>query len=506
MSIFSRLNKVNWITDVLTPLTVILMECFWLYPWLVFIGKLPMFTVQKTPLTLLSLILLLGVSFATAKFLQRRRWSLLWIQLSIMAIGLVTIFLVVRIEYGDGFPLLSGKWFVTYGKVLLDTFSQRHPFLFALIPAFYLWWRGISLSRSSLYFEDIYKSFLIELVTLVLLIIMWGIGFNTAPFQKLTSDIGIYIIGFFFFGLVSMALANLRFILERMKTKGEPSNTFSRRWVSIILSVIGGIVLVGIGFASIFSAQFVASLQRFMSIISVAYEKVVYFIFYAIGFVVQLIGYIYQWLINLFIYKKPVEPTQAADLGEPEKLKEMIKGSISPQLILIIKWTILALVLIGVVFLISRAIMRNRARAKDELEEENESLWSWGGFKADLKIFFEMIFQRFKRKTKPATVNALLNWQTDEDIKRRLSIREIYQHLLWQAARLRIPRETSETPFEYAGRLGKAVPDSKEPLNEITRLYIDVRYGERQEEEKKVDTANNIWEGLRNLLKGHQSG
>lgn len=478
------------------------MECFWLYPWLIFIGKLPMFTVQKTPLTLLSLIFLLGVSFVTARFLQRRKWSLLWIQLSIMAISLVTIFLVVRIEYGAGFHLLSGQWFVSYGQVLLDTFSQRHPFLFALIAAFYLWWRGISLSRSTLYFEDIYKSFLIELATLVLLIIMWGIGFNTAPFQKLTSDIGIYIIGFFFFGLVSMALTNLRFILEKMKTKGETSNTFSRHWVSIILSVIGGIVLLGIGFASIFSAQFVTLLQRFISAISVAYEKVVYFILYAIGFVVQLIGYIYQWIINLFKHEKPVEPTQTADLGEPEKLKEMIKGSISPQVILIIKWTILVLVLIGVVFFISRAIMRNRARAKDELEEENESLWSWGGFKSDLKIFFEMIFQRFKRKTKPATVNASLNWQADEDIKRRLSIREIYQRLLWQATRLRIPRESYETPFEYARRLGQAVPDGRGPLNEITRLYIDVRYGEHQMEDRKIDDANNIWERLRNILKG----
>jgi hypothetical protein len=239
---------------------------------------------------------------------------------------------------------------------------------------------------------------------------------------------------------------------------------------------------------------------------SVAYEKVVYFILYAIGFVVQLIGYVYQWLINLFIHKKTVEPTQEVNPGDTEKLKEIVKGSISPQLILILKWTILVLVLIGVVFFISRAIMRNRARAKDELEEDNESLWSWSGFKADLGIFFNMLMNRFKRKTKPVTVNAPLNWQADEDINRRLSIREIYQHLLWQAARLRIPRETSETPSEYAGRLGKAVPDSKEPLNEITGLYLDVRYGEHQMEDRKIDDANNIWERLRNLLKGRQSG
>jgi hypothetical protein len=63
VSVFSRLSKVSWIADVITPLAVILMECFWLYPWLVFIGKLPELQVQKTPLSLLSLIFLLGLSF-----------------------------------------------------------------------------------------------------------------------------------------------------------------------------------------------------------------------------------------------------------------------------------------------------------------------------------------------------------------------------------------------------------------------------------------------------------
>jgi hypothetical protein len=502
VSILSGFKKINWINDVLTPLTVILMECLWLYPWLYFLGKQLAFTVRKQPLSLLSLIVILGVSFITNKLFQRRRWSILWIQLSIMAVGLLTIFLVIRIEYGDGFPILSGQWFASYGQVLFDIFAQRHPLLLALVAAFYLWWRGISLSRSTLYFEDIYKPFLIELATLVLLVIMWGITLKIETLPKLTANIGIYIIGFFFFGLISMALVNLRLILEKMKNKGEASSTLSRRWVSIIVTVIGGIVLLGIGFASIFSAQFVSSFQRFVSTISGLYDKIVYFIFYAVGFVVQLIGYVYQWLLNLFIHKKTVQPTQQTDLGEPDKINGIVQGSISPQVILILKWIIIILVLIAVVFFISRAIMRNRARAKDELEEENESLWSWGGFKADLVIFFDMLLHRFKRKTKPATVNPSLNWQADEDIKRRLSIREIYQHLLWQAARLRIPRESYETPSEYAGRLGQAVPDSKVPLDEITNLYIDVRYGEHQMEEKKIDDANNIWEKLRNLLKG----
>ena len=276
MSVFSRLNKVSWIADVFTPLAVILMECFWLYPWLVFIGKLPELQVQKTPLSLLSLIFLLGLSFVATRFFLKRKWPMPWIQTSIMACGLMAIFLVVRIEYGAGFQVVRQSMVYIIRQVYCINFSNtKHPFVFAIIAGLYLWWRGISLGRSRLYFENIYTSFLIQLTTLVFLVIMWGFSFKNEAVQTLTSDIGIYIAGFFFFGLVALAVANLKVVQERIKTKGESSKNFGRRWLTIILSVIGGMVLLGIGFASIFSTQWVASLQRLLNTITDAYAKVV---------------------------------------------------------------------------------------------------------------------------------------------------------------------------------------------------------------------------------------
>ena len=51
---------------------------------------------------------------------------------------------------------------------------------------------------------------------------------------------------------------------------------------------------------------------------------------------------------------------------------------------------------------------------------------------------------------------------------------------------------------------GKLLPDEKEPLNEITDLYIDARYGEHPTEEKQTDKANSIWEKLRSLFTGQE--
>lgn len=501
MSFLDRLNKVNWIADVLSPLAVIMTEVFWLYPWLIVIGKLPTLAVQRTPLSLLSVIFIIGIAFITTRLFLSRKWSLLWIQLSIMVCGLTVIFLVVCVEYSAGFRLLSGQWFTFYGNALLNTFSQQHPFLFAIIAGFFLWWRGLNISRSSLYFTRIYTSFLIEMATLVILIIMWGFLFKTEPFQNLTAEVGIYVAGFFFFGLVSMALSNLRIIQERMRAKGEPSKTFGRRWLSIIISIIGGIILIGISLASLFSTQFISSLGKILSVFSDVLYKIVYYLLVPIGYLVQWLYYAGKYILNWFIRGETLEPFEAQQLGDPDKLPEVTKGAISPEIMVVIKWSILAIFFIVVILLITRAIVRRRsARAQDEIEEEQESLWSWEGFKSDLLIFFKMFFNRFKKKTGSVSETSVSEWQPDEDTERRLSIREIYQHLLWQTARLRIPRENYETPFEYAGRLSRFVPDGREPLNEITKLYVNVRYGEREVEDKKVDDANNIWKILRNIL------
>jgi Domain of unknown function (DUF4129) len=505
VAFFAGFKKVNWIAEVFPPLAVILMEVFSLCAWLIFIGSLPMVTNVRPPLTFWSLLLLLGGSFLVSRFFLKRKWPMSWIQISIMTCGLVAIFLVLRVEYAAGFSLFSGSWFATYGNQIINFFTKYPPFAFAIIAGLYLWWRGISLSRSRLYFDDIYHSFLIQLAALVFLIIMWSFTYKTGPLKNITSNIGVYVVGFFFFGLLALALTNLRVIQEKFRKKGELSKNFGRRWLTTILIVIGGVVLLGIGFASIFSSQFVSLLGKFMNSISGAYGNIVYFILLLVGFLVTLIYYVWEFFISLITNGAKPEPPTPAQLLQPNNPKTNTKGVVSPGFLLIIKLVVLALIVFGVIFLISRAIQRRHQREQTEdIEEEQESLWSWEGFKADLLVFLKAIFQLFKRKKQPAQANIAVDWQVEDDVERRLNIREIYQHLLWHGSRLKIPREKYETPSEYARRLGQVVPDGKEPLDEITGFYIDARYGDHPAEETKTDRANSIWQKLRDLFKGQE--
>jgi len=481
---------------------VILMEVCWVYPWLAWAGEWQELGWQRSPLSVASLIFILSVSFLVTRLFLSQRRPLRWIQLTIISCGLVAIFIVMRVEYGAGFGLLSGQWFVHTTQVFLDNFFRPHPMGLALIAAVYLWWRGISLGRSPLYFSNVYRSFLLGFIALVVLIIVWGASLGVDSLESLASSVGLYVVGFFFFGLTALALGNLQTIRRKMLKEEIIAPISSRRWLPILLGVVGGIVLVGIGAVSIFSSEFIALVARLLNVTFGLLLQALYYLFIPLDYLADGLVYIVQFLINLLRRVQPLEPFETPDFFEVEVPESAATQMLSAEAILAMKWAFFGLVAIVVVFLLVRAVFRYRSfRAEAEIEEIHESLWSWSGFKADLRLFFSMIWQRFERKRKePVSASPVPSWYTGEDVQGMLSIREIYRHLLWEASCARIAHRRHETPYEYAIRLGQAVPNSSEPLGELTNLYIDVRYGDLEANYKQVDYANGLWKVLRRLL------
>ncbi len=167
------------------------------------------------------------------------------------------------------------------------------------------------------------------------------------------------------------------------------------------------------------------------------------------------------------------------------------------------KWTFFAIIAIVVLFLLARAISRYRtARARADVDEVNESLWSWEGFTADLRLFFRMLLGRFRRRRKEEVRSiAIPDWYTEgEEVEGILDIREIYRRMLWQASYLGIARRRYETPYEYTSRLVQSVPGGTQQLGELTDIYVGVRYGELEARKRQVSRANRLWRAVKKLL------
>ncbi len=495
-----RLAKLNWVADVLSPLAVTLMEAFWVYPWLVWIGKWSVLVREGPPLSLVSVILLLGTSFFVTRFFLSRTWSLSWVRLSIVACGLALICVVLRFEYGGGLSLLSGQWFVQMAQTMLGSFSHPDPVVIAMAAGVYLWWRGISRGRSPLYFDDVYRSFLVGLGASVTLIIFWGLSFGAGSLTSLTSTAGVHVAGFFFFGLSALALTNLQAVQREIRDKEGVAPAFGRRWLSIIVGVIGGIILAGASAASIFSAEFVSLLGKFFGLASDLLFKALYYLFLLIGFLVEGLYYVGEFLLNLFRYGQSPQSYKPPDFLTPGTLPEAAARVVSPGAIEAIKWAFFGLVAAGLIFLLTRAVVRFLSPGtRDDVEEIHESLWSWGEFREGLRLLVSAIQRRLRRwRMKLVPVGAVRRSSGDD--LGRLSIRAIYQRLLWQASRCNVARRGYETPYEYARRLGQVLPDGSDQVTELTSLYVSVRYGDREADDMKVDHANSLWRFLHGLL------
>src|SRR4030067_3634289 len=94
----SRFKNLDWLAMVFYPLAVILMEAFWVSPWLSYIGVWPFFSEARPVLSLASVIIVIVVSLLVTRIFTRQKMPLWAIQDIIIGGGLVTMLLVHRPE------------------------------------------------------------------------------------------------------------------------------------------------------------------------------------------------------------------------------------------------------------------------------------------------------------------------------------------------------------------------------------------------------------------------
>jgi hypothetical protein len=497
----SRLAGMDWLTPSVLILSVTLMEAFWVFPWLVWLTKLPRLEWPKPPLSLLSLVIVLGISFVGTRYLLNRDWPLKRVRLCIIAGAVIVIFTVVRFEFGPELSLLNGEWFSYAARLMLGSFSRIEPLVVALLIAVLLWWRGISLGRSSLNADDIYRYFVIGIIALVL-VILANASTRTlgAGFQFDYTSLWVHLAGFFFFGLLAMAISNLDSIQQKMTAEGK-SPALNRRWLTILVTVIGGIVTIGIIIASTVSADVVTFFSRVMNAFSDIFFRILGYIFLPFGYLVEWLYQVGMRIINFFRGQNP-EPFKIEGLGEMmEKPEEAITTGLPPEVLMVLKWLFFILIAAGLIYLLSRAVFRYTSfREKGDVDEVHESLWSWDLFKADLNLLLNRL-RRMAPSGKPqAEPVPLPAWYSDS-FTEMLTIRQIYECLLWETSRISLPRRHYETPGEYARRLGHNVPESRELLDEITGIYVEARYGEKETRSAILAHANSLWQSLRRLLR-----
>ena len=492
----------DWLAAVFYPLSVVLMEAFWVSPWLNWIGTWPLWNESRPILSLLSVVVLLAASLLLTRYAARFKLRMALVQLIIIGAGVLAMLLVLAVEYRDGYAYLSPSWFSHFFSTIGNVFHSPSTLVAGLPVIIYLWWRGIMLGNSTSYFKDIYRSFIIGMVFLVLLLIIWQTGAKAGDLSSPTSGLGLNVIAFFFFGLLSIAICQL-YMMRSTMPKEDAALTSVWRWMPIMLGVIGVMVLIGFGLASIFTPDLFNTLGKGFSTIGSFLGKALEIILTPVIYIIGGAVWLFQWLLKLLGTNQPL----VSQNGTTDNVTGFAGATAVDTplwLTTMLKWLAVAVIVGLVIFFLARAISRSRVRrAQEAMDEVNESLFSWKGLKDDLKELMGMMGNRFKRKPQEARGPAF-----DPDAVGRMDIREIFRHLQWEGRNSGITRDLHETAAEYTHRLERAVPDSvesiknvKDSIDGIRDMYEEVRYGEAALPEPKVDKANGLWQNVKAMIR-----
>ncbi|HTY81467.1 MAG TPA: DUF4129 domain-containing protein [Dehalococcoidales bacterium] len=492
----NRIKSVDWLAALLYPAFVVLMETFWVYPWLLWLGTIRGFSQPRPALSLAAVFIIMAAAFLAIRYIIRPGWSMRAAQSVIVGAGLLMILLTIGVEYRAGHAFLSPAWFKYIGGVFGATFSHPSPVIFAAPAAVYLWWRGINLGQSTSYFKSVYNSFVIGIVALVILMALWQFGAVSGTFSHPGANVGLDIIAFFFFGLMAIAVTHF-YQMRGAMAKEETGLLSVRRWLPIMIAVIGVMVVIVFFVAGAFSEGFFTSAGQAISLIAGFFGKIIEYIAVPFNFLFVALLWVLRWIVNLLRDKQ--QPPPQSDNGTPVNPYPNNNPTPLPHWVgIATEWLIVAVIAGAVVFFIARAVSRYRDRRDlEEIEQLDESLLNWDNVNKDLRALLMAMAKRLQRKKARAE-----RTYYDDEKARMMEIREIYRQLLEEAATSGYVRSNHETTLEYELRLNHALERGDDSLEGLTDIYNNVRYGETLPPVEKVEKANGFWQALRALLRG----
>src|SRR3972149_861134 len=109
--------------------------------------------------------------------------------------------------------------------------------------------------------------------------------------------VGWSVIAFFFFGLLAIAICHL-YLMRSAMPRDDAALTTVRRWLPIMLGVVGGMVLLGFGVASVFSEEFFASVGHGVGFVFNGLGKAFNFILVPLNYIFEGIFWLLRWILN----------------------------------------------------------------------------------------------------------------------------------------------------------------------------------------------------------------
>ncbi len=436
------------------------METCWIYIALLYLSTL---LHAGRPLSPLSLFITYWVALNAGRFLplMHARWIML--QCAAIAIAVVTLFVLVRVDLYTGYSLFDPSWIARF---VLGIPRINAEFLAAL-GIIYMFVRGIGFGTRPLTLWFTGFQFRLGIVAFFLI---FGLSALTARF-----DPGIWVFLYFAVSLFAIALA-------RMEESAAPV-PLGPRWAVTLLAAVVLVLFLGLGAVQIFTLDIVALAVQ---LIAVPASLIVGAIF-----LILLIpfSFVADWLVELL---RPFA-NSLGRLGEilqnlmPQSVMDAAKQAqqlvLLDQFVPIIRGLTVVAVVVGIGYLLARGLNRRML----EIEEATYAREAIGADEEDDAL-------KERRRSKKAADRKGRGPISAETIRR------VYAALVARAGEAGLPRRPAETPYEFLPRLAKAFPDEAERIQTITEAYIAVHYGEAIADVAQVRRVRQAWDQVQKSI------
>jgi hypothetical protein len=405
------------------------------------------------------------------------------LQQSLLVAGLLlSIALVLRFHVFAGAGLRGVDWFLMPLLNLTDVAVVMPASWVAIMALVYLWARAIHLANRSLTADSVGFSFRSGVIVLI------GASFFSSVFAEL--DGSGFVIAYFFFALVAVALARVEEVSLLPNSTHAP---FSGFWIGSAVGAVAGLVLLGMVVAIFFLGGGLDTLLRWLSPLVLILQIIVV----GLGALVLML---LDWVLALF-------SVDLAAFGQGlrevlQRLGQMLvpplpapppgsETATRPLILSILQATITIAIPLGIVLLVLLFTwhrLRQRRRQHPQ-EEARESLFSAGAVVDNLRTMFKDGLDRLGE-----LAGLVSRFGPSSRFLAAVSIRRIYANLVRLATDSGYPRAKAETPYEYLQTLHTAFPGSNEDLNVITDAYVNAHYGQVPDGREELQRIRDCWE------------
>ncbi len=508
-----------WLETIALPLGMLALQVLPLGALLQLLAAWTTNDIDQALLPTWALLVLLIEAYYLARWLAEGHGFKGGVAVLVSLSALVTLLVVWYLRlYAESGPFWQATWLSELAADFSAVFSSRMIAAIGVVLLLVaLWWRGLRLGQYDIEHEPVLRSFKVGFATLVVALLLSG-TVKPSVRDALLVQLGLTLPVFLFVGLSTLSLGRLAEIRRGRRAQGATQADPTRSWLIAMLALSGALVIVLLAVEQAFSYQ------AFLGVVA-ALKPVWDGISAVVGWIAVGVGFVLYWLLNplsqqiqaIFNNKNP-NNQQLVNPPKPDpKLVGKGTNTLPTEWLVAARWVLIVIGVIILLVVFARIFRSIAARLReDEADEEREDLGASGILGAQLRALLDGLAARFQRK--PAA-------EEESDAEPGHSVRALYRKLLRQAAALGWRRRATETPQEFAQRLGPAVAgqpvalashtpisasegqgNAAPELEALTKAYEQARYGDSEPPPGRVAALSSDVDRLLQRLAQRPSG